>query len=92
MATILRNLEQLGRHLALLSGTIHSIRSQNIIGISVKLRALDPAQRFEHTFWNLFLRRRRLQIYQTHIGPILDVGPNWKTPNIEYNYFMSTLQ
>ena len=80
MATISRNLEQLGWNFALSSGTTQDLCMQNIIGISVKLRALDPTQRFEHTFWILLLlRRRRLQTYQTHIGPKLHVRPNYYT-------------
>ena len=53
MADISRNIELLGRNFALHSGTTQSMCLQNIIGISVKLRALDPSQRFKHTFWIL---------------------------------------
>ena len=56
MATILQNLDQLGQNFALHSETTQSMCLQNIIGISVQLRALDPAQRFQHTIWILLLR------------------------------------
>ena len=66
MDTILRNLEQLGRNFALHVGITQDMCLENIIGISVKLRALClcPEQRFEHTFW--IRRRRRLQTNQTY--------------------------
>ena len=73
MAGISRNLEQLGPSFALYSGTTQDMCLQNIIGISAKLRALGPGQRFDNTFW--ILRRRWLQTNQTHIGPTLHVGP-----------------
>ena len=40
---------------------------QNIIGISAKLRALGPEQRFDNTFWILLMRwRRLLQLNQSN--------------------------
>ena len=74
MATISRNLEQLARNFALHSRTTEYMCLQNIIGISVKMRALGPGQRLQRTFWILW--RRRLQRYEKHIGPTLHVGPN----------------
>ena len=73
ISAISQNLEQLGRNFALHSGTTHGMCLHTIMGISVKMRALDPGQRFEHTFWILLLLqwRRRLQRYQKHIGPTL---------------------
>ena len=53
MAAILQNLEQIGPNYALHSGTTQDMGLQNIIGISAKLRALGPEQRFKHTFWIL---------------------------------------
>ena len=58
MAAILWNYEQLGQNFTL---TAHSrttkgyVHAKYIIVISVTciLRALEPAQRFEHTFWIL---------------------------------------
>ena len=50
MAAISWNLEQLGPNSALQSGTTQDVCVQNIIGISLKLRVLGPAQRFENTF------------------------------------------
>ena len=78
MATISWNLEQLGRNFALHTGTTQDVRLQNIIGISLKLRALVSAQRFDNTFWILLLllrRRQWLKTYKTHIGYTLHVGP-----------------
>ena len=49
---------------------------QNFIGISAKLRALGPGQRFDYKFWIL---QQWLQTYQTHIGPTLHVGLNYYT-------------
>ena len=70
MATILQNLDQMG--------PTQDMCLQNIIGISAKLKVLGPGQRFEKTFWILLLLlRQRLQTNQTHIGPILHVGPNY---------------
>ena len=51
MAAILRDLEQLGQYLALHTRTTQGLRLQKIIGISGIMRALDPGQRFEHTFF-----------------------------------------
>ena len=45
------NLDQLGPNFALHSGTTHDMCKQNIMGISAKLRALGPRQRFDYTFW-----------------------------------------
>ena len=73
MAAILRNLEQLGPNFALHSGTTQDMCVWNIIRISLKLRALGPAQRFEDTFW-ILLPLRWLQSYQTHIGPTIQRG------------------
>ena len=73
MAAILRNLEQLGRYFALHTMTTQSMCLQNIFGISVIMRALDPGQRFEHTFW--ILLRWWLQRHQKHIGSTLHVEP-----------------
>ena len=50
MATISRNLEQLGRNFALHSGTTQDMCLKNIVWITVTVRALDPGQRFEHTY------------------------------------------
>ena len=75
MAATLRNLEQLGPNYALYTGTTQDMCVHNIIGISAKLRALGPEQRFYNTFWILLLR---LQTNQTrvHVGRTLHVGPN----------------
>ena len=66
MAAILWNLEQLGRNFSLHSRTTQRMCMQNIYGISVIMRALEPAQRFKHTFW---IWQQGLQHYQKHIGP-----------------------
>ena len=80
MATILWDLEQLhvGRFFALHTRTNQGMCLQNIIGISVTMRALEMGQRFEHTFWIILLLLRwwQLQRYQKLIGPTLHVGPN----------------
>ena len=55
MAAILWNLEQLGQNLALHSGTTPDIYLQNMIGISVTLRMLDPGQRLESAVAALML-------------------------------------
>ena len=46
---------------------------QNIIGISVMMRALQVPQRFDNIFW--ILRQQRLQHYQEQLGPTLYAGP-----------------
>ena len=48
---------------------------QIIIGISSKLRALGPEQKFYNTL-GILLMWRRFQTNQTHIGPTLHVGHN----------------
>ena len=75
MTAISRNLKQLGPNFALHSGTTQDMSVQSIIGISAKLRALGPEQRFNNTLWILLMRR--LQTNQTHIGPKLHVGPKY---------------
>ena len=57
------NLQQLGWNFALLSSTTQGMCMRNIIGISVIMRALEPAQRFKHTF--CLWRQWRLWTYQT---------------------------
>ena len=47
MATISRNLEQLGPNFALHSLTTQDLGLQNIIGISTKMRALGLGQRYD---------------------------------------------
>ena len=79
MATILRNLEQVGQIYALHTETAQDMCVQNIIGISAKFRVLGPEQKFNNTFWIFLQRRRRLQTNQTHIGPTLHVGPNYSS-------------
>ena len=62
---------------ALHFGTTQNMCPQNMIGISVILRMLDPGQRFRYTFWILrWWQHQRLQRYQNHIhvGPTLHVG------------------
>ena len=56
MAAISQNLEQSGRNFALLFGTTQDICLQNITGISVKMRAQGPGQRFKNTFWIISLQ------------------------------------
>ena len=82
LATILGDLEQLGRYFVLHTRTSQGMCLQNITGISVIMRALDPGQRFEHTFWILLLpslplilcrRQQQLQRHQKHLGPTLHV-------------------
>ena len=77
MAAISRNLEQLGPNFALPSGSTQDMWLQNIIGISAKLRALGPRQRFQNTFWILLWR---LQTNQTHVGLTLYLGPTKNIP------------
>ena len=74
MAVILQNLLQLGQTYALGCGTTQGMCMQNIIGISVIMRALELVQRFANTVW--ILRQWRLQCCQKQIGPTLHVGPN----------------
>ena len=76
MDAILWNIEQLGQSLTLHSKTTQGLYTQNMIGISVILRTLDPVQRFEHIFW-IQQRWQRLQMYQKHIVPTLHAGPNY---------------
>ena len=80
IATILWNLKQLGQNFALHSRTTQSISIQTIIGISVTMRTLEPAQRFKHTFW-ILRWGRRFQTYPKYIGPTLHVEPNEKNTN-----------
>ena len=49
---------------------------QNMIGIIVTLRMLNPVQGFEHTVWILW-QRRHPKVHQTHICPTLHVEPNY---------------
>ena len=70
MTTILRNLEKLGQNFALHSGTIQDMCLQNIIGISVKMRALGPGKRFEHTLWIILGGGGGFKpIQHIHVGP-----------------------
>ena len=73
---ILWDLEQLGRNFALSTRTIQGMCTEDMIGISVTMRMLEPTQRFEHRNW----LQQWLQTYKNHIhvhiGPTCSVGLN----------------
>ena len=71
MAAILWHLEQLVRNFALYSRTTQGMRMQNMIGISVTLRTIEPAQMYAQILDPAAVASNISKTYRQtlHVGP-----------------------